>query len=166
MIEVQINDEEVVARFQALQARYADMSPAMNEIGFALVETTRERFFQGVSPDGVAWAPKSPATIAAYEARGERVDFRPLFGGSPAGIALHTSAAHDFGPDYVEVSSNKIQAAVMQFGARKGAFGTTSRGGSIPWGNIPARPFLGISDTDRNNIAATVEDWLADALDG
>ena len=54
----------------------------------------------------------------------------------------------------------------MQFGARYGAFGTISRGGSIPWGNIPARPFLGISDTDRSNIAATVEEWLADALDG
>ena len=165
MIEVQINDKEVLARFQALQARYADMSPAMNEIGFALVETTRERFFAGSSPDGVPWAPKSPATIAAYEARGQRVDFRPLFGGSPGGIALHTSTAHDYGPDYVEVSSGRIQAAVMQFGAAKGAFGTTSRGSPVPWGDIPARPFLGISDQDRSNIAASIEEWLTDATD-
>ena len=166
MIEVQINDEEVLARFEALAARYADISPAMNEIGFALGETTRERFFQGVSPDGVPWAPKSPATIAAYEARGGRVDFRPLFGGSPTGIALHSSIAHDYGPDYVEVSSGRIQAAVMHFGARKGAFGTTSRGASIPWGDIPARPILGVSDQDRSNIAATIEEWLTGANDG
>ncbi|MEL7166978.1 MAG: phage virion morphogenesis protein [Pseudomonadota bacterium] len=160
MIDVQINDEEVIARFQALVARYEDLSRPMNEIGFALVETTRERFFKGVSPEGVPWAANAPSTLAR-----PGVDFRPLFGTNPAGVALHTSAAHSFGRDYVEVSSNKIQAAVMQFGAKKGAFGNTSRGSPIPWGDIPARPFLGLSDKDRSNIAETVEEWLTGASD-
>ena len=66
----------------------------------------------------------------------------------------------DYGPDFVEIGTNKIYAAVMQFGAAKGAFGTDAGGSSIPWGAIPARPFLGISDQDRTNIAATVDEWL------
>ena len=64
------------------------------------------------------------------------------------------------GDDWVEWGSNAIQSAVMQFGAGKGAFGTTSRGGPIPWGDIPARPFLGLSDEDRTAIVQTIEDWL------
>ena len=55
------------------------------------------------------------------------------------------------------VGYNLIYATTHQFGAEKGAFGTTSRGGPIPWGDIPARPFLGISDDDRRDIEKLVE---------
>jgi len=77
---------------------------------------------------------------------------------------LRSSFFRDYGPDFVELGTNKIYSAVMQFGAAKGAFGTNARGGSIPWGNIPARPFLGISDQDRLNIAGIVEEWLQDIV--
>lgn len=40
----------------------------------------------------------------------------------------------------------------MHHGARKGQFGRTSRGAPIPWGNIPARDFLGVSADDRVGI--------------
>jgi phage gpG-like protein len=52
----------------------------------------------------------------------------------------------------------------MQFGATKGQFGQTKRGASIPWRNIPARPFLGLSPTDETEIVATVEEYLSGAL--
>ncbi|MEQ3671482.1 MAG: phage virion morphogenesis protein [Pseudophaeobacter sp.] len=65
----------------------------------------------------------------------------------------------------VEYGSNAIQSAVMQFGAAKGAFGTASNGSSIPWGNIPARPFIGISEEDETNLALELEEWLERAAD-
>ncbi len=161
MIEVELKEEEITALLARLQRSLADLSPVMNSIGEQLEYQTEQRFEEGMSPDGLPWAPKSPATIAAYERRGQRVDFRPLFGPNVDGQPLRRSFFRQYGPDWVEVGTNKIYSAVMQFGAAKGAFGVNARGSPIPWGDIPARPFLGISDQDRTNITETIEEWLA-----
>ncbi len=166
MIEVELKDEEVTRLLDRLARHLSDMSQVMNDIGLQLMDETERRFEEGVAPDGTPWAPKSAATIAAYERRGQRVDFRPLFGPNVDGIPLRSSFFHQYGPDWVEVGTNKIYSAVMQFGASKGAFGVDARGGSIPWGDIPARPFLGISERDRDNIAETVDEWLARVAEG
>jgi phage gpG-like protein len=42
----------------------------------------------------------------------------------------------------VEIGTKVRYAGTHQFGARQGQYGRTKRGGPIPWGNIPARPFL------------------------
>ena len=49
--------------------------------------------------------------------------------------------------DSVEVGGPGSYAGARQFGAAKGALGTTLRGG--PWGDILACPFLGLSHADR-----------------
>jgi phage virion morphogenesis protein len=136
----------------------------MSEIAELLVDSTRQRFPKGESPDGVKWAPKSPTTLAAYGARkSNRVDVRPLFG--PSG-SLSSQIFSDHGDDFAEVGSPMIYAAAMQFGAAQGAFGPTSRGGPIPWGSIPARPFLGFSEEDRTNILAAIAEHLGPAFTG
>jgi len=55
------------------------------------------------------------------------------------------------------------QAAVMHFGAAKGAFDKALNGSSIPWGTIPACPLISLSDEDPDNIVAEPEDWLQEA---
>ena len=160
MITVKLKEDQISGVLMRLARHLSDMSPVMNSIGEQLEYQTEQRFDQGVSPDGVPWAPKSQATIDAYTKRGQSVDFRPLFGPNTDGTPLRASFFRDYGPDFVEVGTNKVQATVMQFGAAKGAFGADAAGHPIPWGRIPARPFLGISDIDRNNINATVEEWL------
>jgi phage virion morphogenesis protein len=160
MITVELNDAEVERILSKIGAHLTDMSDLMNEIGEQLEFQTVQRFNEGLAPDGTAWAPKSQATLDAYKRRGQTVDVRPLFGPNADGVPLRNSMFRDYGPDFVEIGTNKIYAAVMQFGAAKGAFGTDAGGSSIPWGAIPARPFLGISDQDRTNIAATVDEWL------
>jgi len=161
MIEIVFNDAEVQAQLDRIGEHLADMSGLMNELGEQLVYETEQRFDQGVSPEGVTWAPKSQTTLDAYRKRGQTVDVRPLFGPNADGIALRKSIVHDYGSDYVEVGTNKIQAGVMQFGAAQGAFGANAIGRPLPWGDIPARPFIGISEQDRTNISASVEEWLA-----
>lgn len=171
MISVELKEDEITGVLLRLSRAMTDMSPVMDSIGEQLEYETEQRFEQGVAPDGTPWAPKSQATIDAYTRRGGTVDFRPLYGQNLDGTPLRKSFHRDFGPDFVEIGTNKIQAAVMQFGAAKGAFGTykgkgfggTSPEISIPWGNIPARPFIGISETDRSNITTTVEEWLESA---
>jgi len=157
MITIELNEDEVAAVLDRLSKALIDMTPVMEEIGDLLVNSTKERFKESVAPDGTKWAQKSQTTIAAYRRRGDRIDFRPLFG--PTG-RLSSEISRTATDHSVEIGSNLIYAAVMQFGAAKGAFGTTRKGGAIPWGRIPERPFLGISEQDRTNIVATVDEWL------
>lgn len=161
MFSVELKADTLNAGLAELEANVTDWTPAMEQIGEYLVMSTKERFKAGESPEGAKWAPKSPTTLARYGARkSNRVDVRPLFG--PSG-ALSSQIFHETAPTHVSVGSNLIYAAVHQFGAGKGAFGSMANGSPIPWGNIPARPFLGLSLEDETNILALVVDYLTPA---
>lgn len=57
------------------------------------------------------------------------------------------------------MGSGLIYAGTHQFGAQKGSYGSTSKGQPIPFGDIPAREFLGLSYADREEIESTVSDY-------
>jgi phage virion morphogenesis protein len=170
MFTVEIKDEAVTAALSRASAALGDTTDLMRDIGKILVESTIDRFKLGTAPDGSKWAEKSQTTLNRYGARkSNRVDNRPLFG--PSG-RLSSQIFAEAGKDQVEIGSSAIYAATMQFGAAKGAFGayngTDKNGhaysGSTPWGNIPARPFLGISPTDSEYILEQIADYLSGAL--
>lgn len=173
MYSVQIEDAEVTSGLTELQQHLSDFTLVFQTIGEQLEESTEQRFEQGVSPEGIAWSPKAQSTIDAYTRRGQTVNFKPLFGPNVDGRPLRKSFFSDAGPDRLEIGTNKVQAAVMQFGAEAGAFGARigkDKNGrdflmSIPWGRIPARPFLSISAEDREMIALTIEEWIEEVDD-
>ncbi|MFN4089977.1 MAG: phage virion morphogenesis protein [Alphaproteobacteria bacterium] len=154
MIEIEFDDGGVAAGLDRLGGLLDDLTPVMQEIGEYMTEATKRRFREGTGPDGIAWAAKSAATLAAYSRRGERQDPRPLWG--PTGM-LAAQIFHEAGPDRVEVGSNRIYAAMMQFGGTKAAFPHL-------WGDIPARPFLGLSEDDRAAILEAIDIALGAAL--
>lgn len=159
MITIELKQDTISPALDRLADLLEDMRPVMQDIGEYLVVATKDRFPKGAAPDGTRWAPKSPVTLARYGARrSNRIDTRPLFG--PSG-ALSSTIAYEAGRDSVSVGSNMIYAAAMQFGAAQGAFGRTSRGGPIPWGRIPARPFLGLSAEDETALVEITEEWIA-----
>ena len=163
MIEVEFNGGAEIERlFAQVSTHLSDLRPLMQDIGEQQIAATRARFLAGQAPDGSVWAPKSPATLAAQAARRDPVDNRPLI----ASGTLHRTLNYQIGADgaSVTIGSGQIYAAVQQFGAAKGAFGEDSRGRSIPWGDIPARPYLGLSDQDRTDIAAIITEWLESAV--
>jgi len=158
MADIIITNDEITAALARLSAALSDMTPVMEELGQILTLSTMRRFGEGVAPDGSRWAPKSQTTLNRYGARSSnRIDIRPLFG--PSGD-LNSQIFYEVTPDSVSWGSPKIYAATQQFGAAQGAFGRTSRNGPIPWGNIPARPFLGISADDQTNILDTIAEAL------
>lgn len=110
MITVEINDRAIRQAFAALESALTDMSRAMDEIGNVLVFSTTERMRQGISPDGSPFAPRSPATLKAYERHGKKPGPHPLY---LDGDMRENRTSHSYGPNYVEVSSSAIQAAVM-----------------------------------------------------
>lgn len=162
MSGAEIKIDEFTPTLEAISARLSDMTEVFQDIGEYLVDSTKQRFNDGVAPDGTAWAPKSQATIDSYRQREAKagnaaIDFRPLFGASGS---LSSNIVYEASADSVTWGSPMIYAAVQQFGASKGEFGAASNGSSIPWGDIPARPFIGISDEDRQVITADLSEWI------
>lgn len=153
MITIELKDAEVTRMLARLMAAMSDMTTVMGDIGADLVATTEDRFKIGQAPDGSAWVPRSPTTLEAYGRQGLNFGPYPLTRSGE----MSNNISHAFGSDFAEVGSNVIQAAVMQFGEAQGA---ARKKPPIPWGTIPARPFLGISEIDRSNIIETVNEWL------
>ncbi len=154
MVEVILKEDQITGALDRVAAALTDLSPVMQDFGEYLITSTKARFPTGKAPDGSTWAAKALSTLLKSS------DTRPLFG--PTGV-LSSQIIAVSGPDSVEVGSNLIYAAVMQFGAAKGAFGTTGNGSAIPWGNIPARPFLGISDADEVALLEILQEYLEEA---
>lgn len=161
MFTIQVKNGQLAAVLTALQ----DTEPLMAQIAEFLLDETVARFAKGQGPDGKPWAPKSKATIAAYAQRKQAVSLRPLIGPTRQ-LSNEESYSTRIGEDWVEIAAGPIQAAVMQFGAARGAFGNNKAGRPIPWGTIPARPFLGISAQDEDNIDAAVQSWIRNAIGG
>lgn len=167
MSDITINDAEINAALEKLVDRLENPRKLMQDIGEFMVGSTKARFTQGVDPEGTPWAAKSLATIASYRSRAgkspnSRVDVRPLFG--PTGT-LSSTINYEASDEGVLVGSARVYAAVMQFGAKKGEFGSTKRGQPIPFGNIPARPYLGVSDSDRTSLGEIIAEWLSEGID-
>jgi phage virion morphogenesis protein len=155
MFSVEIKDQAVTAALMRASEQMDDMTPLFMRIGDLLVSSTKDRFVAGTAPDGSKWAPKSQTTLKKYGSpKSNRVDVRPLFG--PSGM-LSSQIYSDEGDDYVAVGSNRPYAAMMQLGGTKAQFPHL-------WGDIPARPFLGISEEDSVNIAGRIADYMTAAF--
>ena len=158
MIKIEIDTSEVRGAVRRAIETLEDMTPIYTDIGEYLIEVHRQRFIKGVDPDGKPWAPKSAVTLERYRRRGYGFLGQPLIGPSKS---LSRMILRFVSKDGVVIGSNMIYAAVMQEGAAKGAFGKTSRGVPIPFGNIPARRWLGLSSEDEAKIVKIVDLHLA-----
>jgi len=166
MIRIEIDDREVMDALQRLQRRVGDLTPAMEDIGELLIETTKQRFATSTAPDGRRWAPNSPATILSYlqgksGAFGKRdgrltkkgaklaANKKPLIGETKS---LSTQINYRADRASVEIGSLMPYAAIHQFGGQAG------RGKKV---TIPARPFLGLSESDKRAVLEIIEEHLA-----
>lgn len=149
MFSLELHDEELRAMVDRLETGLSDMSEVTNKIGEFLAESHQQRIEKSLgAPDGTAWAAKSPFTKSK--------DPRPLYDTGDMVRRIH----HVYGPDFVSVSVSGVKVRTLHFGAAKGAFGQTTTGQPIPFGDIPARPFMGLSQTDQSNIADALTEWI------
>jgi phage virion morphogenesis protein len=151
-----------------LRQALADPTPAMREIGEVLTASTKKRFGTETAPDGTPWAPNSRVTIERYTDRGAKGTYTKKGKLSKQGIrrvlGKKVLTDHGYLGDTIEyqlqdggravaVGSNRFYGAMQQFG------GTRAQWPHL-WGDIPARPFLGISDADRARIREILQDHL------
>lgn len=153
-VQFTVELQDVAARraLSALAAASQDMTVLMEAIGRRLVNGAIERIgTTNVSPDGGAWQPSRRAT----ETGGKTLH--------DSGV-LRASINAWASPDQVVVGTNVPYAAVHQFGAATGSLGVwvgndkNGRDMTVlsPWGDIPARPYLGISAEEQVDIVALV----------
>ena len=155
MIRIHIDDRQIQQALRCLRDAADDLAPALQDIGEYLASATRQRFAEGKDPKGAPWAPLSARTIAG------KGHAKPLIG--ETGL-LRKIRYQLEGPDTVAVGTGAEYGATHQFGAKKGRFGKTRKGRPIPWGDIPARPFLGVSDEDRTAILDILQEHLEGAI--
>lgn len=144
---IQIEDAEVVGALRRLIALGRNASPVMRDIAALGEASTRLRFRTETGPDGQRWKPSLRAQMTGG---------RTL---TQAGhLAGSLSARH--GADYAEWGVNRIYAAIHQFGGVIRAKTAAALKFMFPGGGfavvkavkMPARPYLGASDTDRRDI--------------
>ena len=176
VIDLTVDDAELKAALKELAAKLNDLTPFFQDVGETLLNSTRERFRRQTAPDGTPWAALSPA----YAARKPRHKDKPL----TLSGALRGTLVKQADQDALRIGTPLIYGATHQFGAAKGSFGTVtarinaytrrSRSGAtftvrahtrqmrVPWGDIPARPFLGLSEADRSDLIEALQAYLAE----
>src|SRR5690625_7722712 len=115
----------------------------MQDIEGILVDAIERAFKKEQDPEtGAPWAELSPVTKARRGPGAKKLqDYSSLeqsIGGNHDATSAEAGVAEKYGITH-------------QLGARKGQYGKTSRGTPIPWSDIPARSFLGMGETDRQD---------------
>lgn len=158
-ITARLDSPEVQDAFRQWQSLGRDSTPLLRAIGTGLVSNVQDRFDAGHAPDGTPWAPVKEPWASLKRGPGILRE-AGMRGGLQGSITM------DVAGDELAVGSNKIYAAVHQFGATIKAkdhpfliFRTPDgrRFGQARQVQIPARPYLGIGPEDEDTILDAVE---------
>ncbi|EJM77252.1 phage virion morphogenesis protein [Pseudomonas sp. GM60] len=155
MLDVTLDTSQIGSALEELARRLGDLTTPFNDIGEYLHQSTDERFQRKVAPDGSPWAPLSAVTLARKKGTAILREKGTLQDTLRKQV---TSTELAFGTD-------RPYGAVHQFGQKKGASGS-SKGRPIPWGDIPARPYLGLSSDDETEVVLTIHDYLMEPIKG
>lgn len=147
--------EQLAAGLSLLLGRVRDPRPALEEMGAAVLFTTRRRIEKETDPDGRAWpALKSRAGAAL------RLSNR-----------LYSSYTYLVERHGVRVGSNMIYAALHHFGGiivpKNAAALVFQMHGQTIFAKkvtIPARPALGINDDDAEELGEIITDYLSEGM--
>jgi phage virion morphogenesis protein len=160
------DDGAVRVAIDGLRRLSAEPAPLLAAIGVELVHSVQQRFNDETDPEGNAWAPLQPAYAATKTGPGILRE-KGASGGLQGSITAQPEGAG------IAVGSNKIYAAVHQFGAKivpKSAPALVFRIGDrlvhAASVTIPAREYLGFSHDDETRLVAVAEDFMRYALVG
>ena len=160
-LEFTFKDKEVQAmarRFREQLARVR-FRPLLAAIGNELVTSVSRRFETGTAPDGSRW----PESLRVKMTGGLTLVENHRLWDSISDTGAQVSSRS------VEIGTNVEYAAIHQFGGAIRARRAKAlrvpgigfrRAVHHPGGTIPARPYLGLSDTDERVIQDLTEDWL------
>lgn len=151
---VEVKDEKVLAALSRLALESDGRRSLLDQIGAGEADNTRLRFTDQAGPDGTPWTP----SIRARTQGGETLRDTGR---------LMNSITHLTTPDYTEVGTNVMYAAMMHGGGTIQAVG----GGYLKFRigaawiqkksvTIPARPFLGLDSDGETEIIDIIDRFM------
>ena len=141
--DVTFDGTDATRRLAQLARATDDLRPYFRDLGEYLQRSHDDRWSQEEAPDGTPWAPLKPKTAA------RKAPTQPNAGLRTLDEHLRRLTVQSDRTS-VEIGTNRIYGATHQFGDPK-------RG-------IPARPYLGLSDAERDEIGDLAADYLDRAL--
>ncbi|NYT80886.1 phage virion morphogenesis protein [Alcaligenaceae bacterium] len=147
MIKIELATDRLDDAFEALERATGDLGPALKNIGEAQLLSIDERFADKKAPDGSKWQSNAAATVG-------RKGFDEPLVGAERSLTLRTQHAYQLDTDALRVGSMMEYAAMQQFGGLRSEFPHL-------WGDIPARPFIGLSEDDEDEIVEIITDHIA-----
>lgn len=154
MLDVIIDNSQIGKALDELARRLDDFTTPLNDIGEYLHQSTDERFRQKVAPDGTPWAPLSAVTLARKKGPGILREKG----------TLQDTLRKQVNATELNFGTDRPYGAVHQFGQKKGASGQFGKDRPIPWGDIPAREYLGLSGVDEIEIALIIQGYLIESI--
>jgi len=165
-IKISLQDEQVQRELAGIIDRIEHPRAAFADIGEYLQRTTRDRFESETAPDGTAWAALKETTKARKKHPKILTESK----------RLRSSIIYQATATQVLVGSNLLYAAIHQLGGktrphdikpkRKRALAWPGAehpvSGTIhhPGSDIPARPYLGLSRDDQDEVLAILGEHL------
>jgi len=126
----------------------------MERIGAEVAKFSQERILgrKNTAPDGSQWEPLAAKTLLRKKKRG----FGHQGTLQQRNILMDSLTFGNATADSVDVGSSCVYAMVHQKGGKAG------RGGKV---TIPARPYIGLSDGDRDYMREFIQDWITKLLE-
>lgn len=169
-VQVRIDDDQVMKRLDDIAKGCRDLRPVLSAFGDYLVKETVTRFDREQDPDGRAWQPLSATTLALKKNKTiltESTDLRNSFhrqvgrAGLKVGTDRPYAAAHQFGlKQAMNIRPHRRRVASRsKSGVQSGVAFVKAHTRQV---NLPARPFLGFTAQDRQELIETIKDYLLD----
>ncbi|MEC7118514.1 MAG: phage virion morphogenesis protein [Pseudomonadota bacterium] len=146
---VKIDQGKISERLSRLLLNDAKRTQMLDQIGEASVREIKMHFINQKSPEGVRWK---------VSKRAENDPSRPTM---LHRLVLFNSITHKVSGGQVSAGTDEIKAGTLNFGAKKGQYGAVKDTGQpIPFGDIPARKFIGVSSQNVVRVRDIVNSFL------
>ncbi len=151
-VSIDVDDKRFKAAIAQLHHRAQHLEPVYNQIAARLLASAQNRFDTQTDPDGNAWEPLKNATRLFKAKKG--YSSKILTRGGNLRSYLNSKSTDD----YALVGSNEIYARIHQLGGEaKTSKGKTKGASSL----MPARPYLGVDDSDAKRITDIITSYLS-----
>lgn len=149
MLKITINDNQAIQKLTSIANQLEKPRQLYGLLGETLKKIHDARFKAEIDPKGNRWQALSPRTKALKMKRGKSTKILRQNG------YLSNRTAYNYDNDHVEFGSDAKYARLHQFG------GNAGRGRKV---KIPARPWLGINESDGQKLLKNLPHFYNDKL--
>ena len=157
--------QDALSRLWDARTEMMRPAPLLRSMGERLLAFHQQRFTEQISPEGVPWQELSARYQKRKRKNADKVLTRDGY--------LRNTLRWQVNADELLFGTNRVYGAIHQFGGRTRPHVIEPRykkalafGGAVrksvqhPGSDMPARPFLGLSEADRNEIVEIALDFM------